>query len=120
MNLRQLKYFAAVVEAGNMTRAADRLHVAQTALGMQVRQLEESLAASVMPYHAVIDEVRAGTLDARPIAMPAIRRTLFLASSKQLGPFRNQAGLTGAIRSSMTGQLAALGPLGHPLWARTA
>src|SRR5207249_4629870 len=48
-------------------------------------------ASSVMPYHAVIDEVRAGTLHARPITMPAIRRTLFLASSKQQGPFRNEA-----------------------------
>jgi LysR family nitrogen assimilation transcriptional regulator len=30
MNLRQLKYFVSVVEAGNMTRAAEQLHVAQT------------------------------------------------------------------------------------------
>jgi LysR family nitrogen assimilation transcriptional regulator len=37
MNLRQLKYFVTVVEAGNMTRAAAQLHVAQTALGMQIR-----------------------------------------------------------------------------------
>jgi hypothetical protein len=43
MNLRQLKYFVGVVEAGNMTRAAEQLHVAQTALGMQIRQLEEDL-----------------------------------------------------------------------------
>ena len=77
-------------------------------------------ASSVMPYHAVIDEVRAGTLDARPITMPAIRRTLFLTSSKQQGPLRNEAGLTGAIRSSLGGLLDGLGPLGHPLWVRTA
>ena len=33
MNLRQLRYFVGVVESGNMTRAAERLHVGQTALG---------------------------------------------------------------------------------------
>lgn len=77
-------------------------------------------ASSIMPCFAVIDEVRAGTLDARPITMPAIRRTLFLASSKQHAPFRNEAGLTGAVRSSLAGLLDALGPLAQPLWQRTA
>ena len=77
-------------------------------------------ASSILPYFSVIDEVRAGKLDARPITMPAIRRTLFLASSNQRGPFRNEAGLTGAVRSSLQGLIDALGPLAHPLWARTA
>jgi LysR family nitrogen assimilation transcriptional regulator len=52
--------------------------------------------------------------------MPAIRRTLFLAWSKQTGPFRNEAGLAGAVRTSLGGMIEALGPLAHPLWARTA
>jgi LysR family transcriptional regulator, nitrogen assimilation regulatory protein len=77
-------------------------------------------ASAILPYFAVLEEVRAGKLDARPIAMPAIKRTLFLASSKQRGPFRNEAGLTGAVRSSLTTLLDALGPLAQPLWARTA
>ena len=59
-------------------------------------------------------------LDARPITMPALRRTLFLAHSKQRGPFRSEAGLTGAVRSSLGGLIEALGPLVHPLWVRTA
>ena len=77
-------------------------------------------ASSVLPYFAVIDEVRAGKLDARPITMPPLRRTLFLASSAQRAPFKSDAGLTGAVRSSLTGLLDALGPLAHPLWMRTA
>ncbi|MDF2116617.1 LysR family transcriptional regulator [Roseiarcaceae bacterium H3SJ34-1] len=77
-------------------------------------------ASSILPYFSVIEEVRAGTLDARPIIMPALRRTLFLASSNQQGPFKNEAGLTGAVRSSLQGLLDALGPLAHPLWVRTA
>jgi LysR family nitrogen assimilation transcriptional regulator len=77
-------------------------------------------ASAILPYFAVLDEVRAGKLDARPITMPAIKRTLFLTSSKQRGPFKNEAGLTGAVRSSLAGLLDALGPLAQPLWVRTA
>src|SRR5580698_5235171 len=40
MELRQLKYFAAMVEHGNMTRAAESLHVAQPALSQQLANLE--------------------------------------------------------------------------------
>src|SRR3954452_16793686 len=77
-------------------------------------------ASSILPYFSVLDEVQSGKLDARPIIMPSLRRTLFLASSKQSGRFRNEAGLTGAVRASLQGLLDALGPLAHPLWVRTA
>jgi LysR family nitrogen assimilation transcriptional regulator len=77
-------------------------------------------ASSILPYFAVLEEVRDGTLDARPIIMPALTRTLFLASSKQCGAYRNEAGLTGAVRSSLAVLINALGPLAHPLWVRTA
>ncbi|MFT3718224.1 LysR family transcriptional regulator [Pseudorhodoferax sp.] len=52
MNLRQLRYFAKVVETGNMTRAAAELLVAQPALGMQVRQLEEDLGVALLRRHS--------------------------------------------------------------------
>ena len=77
-------------------------------------------AASILPFFSVIDEVNAGTLGARPITMPPIRRTLFLATSKQRGPFRSEAALADAIRSSLGGMIEAMGPLVHPLWARDA
>jgi LysR family nitrogen assimilation transcriptional regulator len=77
------------------------------------------VASCILPYFAVIEELRAGKLDARPIVMPAVKRTLFLASSNQRGPFKNEAGLTGAVRLSLAGLLEALGPLAQPLWSRT-
>jgi LysR family transcriptional regulator, nitrogen assimilation regulatory protein len=52
MNLRQLKYFIGVVDAGNMTRAAETLHVAQTALSTQIRQLEEDLKVTLLFRHS--------------------------------------------------------------------
>ena len=63
MNLRQLKYFVGIVEAGNMTRAADQLHVAQTALGMQIKQLEEDLGIALLVRHSRgIEPTKAGRL----------------------------------------------------------
>lgn len=77
-------------------------------------------AAAILPFASVIQEVRAGKLDARPITTPPIRRTLFLAASTQRGPFRNEAALAGAVRTSMQSLVEALGTLAHPLWVRTA
>jgi len=41
-----------VVEAGNMTRAAEQLFVAQPALGMQIRQLEDHLGVTLLRRHS--------------------------------------------------------------------
>lgn len=52
MNLRQLRYFTQTVEAGNITRAAEQLYVAQPALGLQIRQLEEELGVPLLIRHS--------------------------------------------------------------------
>lgn len=72
-------------------------------------------AVSILPYFAVIDEVRDGKLDARQIIDPPIRRTLYLSTSRQRGPFKNADALTAAIRSSLTIVTEALGPLAQPM-----
>jgi LysR family nitrogen assimilation transcriptional regulator len=81
--------------------------------------VSRGMASTIIPYSLVLDEVRAGKLDAYPIVTPAVRHTLFLASSTQRGPFRNEAGLRGAVRSSLKGYLETLGPLAEPLWVQT-
>ncbi len=45
MEFRQLEYFVAVAEEANFTRAAERVHISQSGVSAQVRQLEHDLGA---------------------------------------------------------------------------
>src|SRR3954447_26527801 len=47
MELRQLRYFEAVARHSGFTRAAEQLHVAQSAVSAQVRALEAELGTAL-------------------------------------------------------------------------
>jgi LysR family transcriptional regulator, nitrogen assimilation regulatory protein len=121
----------AMPEEGDSVRNVVTRHARELGLELKIAYEVRSIAAmknlvvrgaasSILPYASVAEEVRTGKLDARRMITPAISRTLFLASSKQAGPFRNEAGLTQAVRSSLKGFLDTLGPLAEPLWVQTA
>lgn len=52
MKLRQLRFFLKVVETGSITRAAEILNVAQTAIGVQMRNLEDDLNVKLLERHS--------------------------------------------------------------------
>ena len=52
MDVRQLRYFSEIVEAKSFTRAASRVRIAQPALGLQIRKLEDELGVELLHRHS--------------------------------------------------------------------
>ena len=59
MEIRQLRAFVAIAEAGTFTAGARRVHITQAAISMQIRQLENELGARLFvraPRRVVLTE----------------------------------------------------------------
>ena len=80
MELRHLRYFVGVAELGSVSRAAQKLFIAQPALSAQIRQLEEEVGASLfvrLPRGVRLTQAGASFLeDARAILARAQQATV--------------------------------------------
>ncbi len=103
MQLRHLRYFVRIVEAGSFSRAAARIHVAQPALSQQIAELEEELGVSLLHRSArgVRPTVAGETLYREAAAI--------LQQMEQLpGKVRSTGGeAEGTVNLGMTSTLAA-------------
>ena len=118
VELRHLRYFIAVAEELNFSRAAQRLHMAQPPLSAAIRQLERDLGVEL--FHRTTREVR--LTDAGRAFLVGARRTLADADRAAEDAKRAAAGALGRLRiayswSTRFETLPALGRAfrtGHP------
>lgn len=74
MELRHLRYFDAIAETQNFTRAAERLHVTQSTLSHQIRQLEDELGLVLFDRsHKKVQLTEAGEM-LRSHLLPALQQ----------------------------------------------
>ena len=52
MDIKQRRYFLGVLEARSITKAADTMAIAQPALGLQIRKLEDELGVDLLVRHS--------------------------------------------------------------------
>jgi DNA-binding transcriptional LysR family regulator len=92
--LRHLRYFAAVAEELNFSRAAERLHMAQPPLSAAIRQLERELGVEL--FTRTSREVK--LTDAGRAFLDGVRRTLAEADRAVDDAKRAGAGELGRLR----------------------
>jgi len=92
--LRHLRYFVAVAEELNFSRAARRLHMAQPPLSVAIRKLEQELGASL--FNRSSHEVT--LTEAGSAFLPGARRALAEADAAVAAAQRASAGEVGALR----------------------
>lgn len=110
LDLRQLRYFIAVAEDEQVTRAAERLHIAQPALSQAIAKLEVDLGVRLLDRHA-----RGVTLTAAGRAfLPKARDALSAIDDAQdaVSPWRP------SDSRLVIGFLSVLGPVARPLLRR--
>ncbi|MDA8320831.1 MAG: LysR substrate-binding domain-containing protein [Actinomycetota bacterium] len=83
MELRQLEYFVAVAEQRNFTRAAEQVHISQSGVSAQIRQLERELGAELFDRSARV-------------------ATLTSAGKAALGHARDVLAAAAAVRESVS------------------
>lgn len=112
MDLRQLRYFVTVAEELHFSRAAARLHLAQSALSTQIRQLESELGGPLL-----VRSTRRVTLTPAGESLLADGRAILAAVDGAVG--RARALVRGESTSLVIGSLGpAPGALLAPLLAR--
>ena len=107
MELRQLEYFVAVVEERNFTRAAERMHVVQSAVSAGVSRLEREFGTILLDRSGRT----VALTEAGQVFLPRVRALLGEAS----GVREDMSRLAGGLRGTVTiGRVLSTGSFGLP------
>jgi DNA-binding transcriptional LysR family regulator len=105
MELNRLRSFAAVAEAGHLTRAAEKLHISQPALSAQIKALEDELDLSLF------ERTSAG------MTLTAAGKRLLAEAEKVLAAAQVLQAEARLLKGAVTG-VAKLGTLSDPEFIR--
>lgn len=94
MELRHLRYFVAVAEELNFTRAAKRVHTAQPSLSQQVKQLEEYLGTKLLERNK------------RRVELTAAGRVFLRESRDILQRIQQAVDLTSRVAQAKAGEIS--------------
>jgi DNA-binding transcriptional LysR family regulator len=105
MELRHLRYFIAVAEERSITRAAERLWIAQPGLSTQLRRLEDELGIKLVSRHSRgVDLTPAGEL-----FLERARVVVAAAEEARATGANLEAGMVGTIRLGIASEIPAAG-----------
>lgn len=109
MDLRQLRYFAAVARERNFTRAAEQLHIAQPPLSRQIQLLEEELGVTLLVRNnRPIRLTDAGRLLYEQALQVLDRVDHMKDATRRMGQNRNRLLSVGFVPSTLYGGLPTL------------
>jgi DNA-binding transcriptional LysR family regulator len=103
MDLRHLRYFIAVAESGQMTRAASRLGIQQPPLSQQIRALEAALGTALFRRHPK----GVALTDSGRLLLGEARRIIADVSALEALMARVAKGLVGTLSVGFTSSAAA-------------
>lgn len=113
MDLRHLRYFLAVAEEGHFGRAAERLHIVQPALSVQIRALEDELGVQLFERSTR----RVELTDAGRLLVVEAQRTIDQADRTKTLIQQAARGETGVVRIGFVGNALASARLSDDLSA---
>lgn len=103
MDLRQLKFFLEVVDSGGFTRAAEKLNIAQSALSIAIRKLEDELEVKLF-----VRRDRKVSLTAEGESLAQNARAIFRGVAKARQEIADLRGLLrGEVRVGLTPMLSS-------------
>ena len=118
MDLRRLRFFLEVAQAKNFTRAAEKLHIAQPALSIAIRKLEEELEVLLFNRRdrkmALTAEGEALLLHAQGIVRNVAKAKQEIADLKGLSKGEVRVGLTPMLSSFFFPKIISSFKRSHP------
>ncbi len=109
MELRQLRYFLAVVRERNFSRAAEVLHIAQPPLSRQIQQLEEELGVLLIDRSSrPLDLTEAGRFFYEQAGQILARTEHMREQTRKIGMSKRERYVIGCVGSTLYGGIPDL------------